>query len=226
MIEAILTPISPPARPISLLNLDFDPTTWQLALTANAIAVTILLAVLLMLGLLLKGSWFGLHKQFEMDEAEIGVGSGKVKFRPNLTDRQVAYAIWVELSTRKIGLEIDLKDDVVSEIYDSWYQFFGVTRDLLKTVPVQRVSDPSTRKIIHLSISILNEGLRPHLTTWQARFRRWFDRQMIDDKRAIDPPQLVQAEFPAFADMTKDLLEVNRKLIAYRQNMKRLVYGE
>lgn len=226
MAEPVLTPIAPPAKAISLLNLDFDPTTWQLALTANAVAVTILIAVLLLLGLLLKRSWFGIHKQFEMDEAEIGIGSGKVKFRPNLTDRQVAYAIWVELSTRKIGLEIDLKDDVVSEIYDSWYQFFSVTRDLLKTVPVQRVSDPSTRKIIYLSISILNDGLRPHLTTWQARFRRWFDRQMIDDARAIDPPQLVQAEFPAFADMTKDLLEVNRKLIAYRQSMKRLVYGE
>lgn len=226
MVDPVSAPSPPAAEPISLVNLDFDPATWQLGLTANAIAVVVLVLVLVLLGWLVKRSWFGFAKSFEMDEAEIGIGSGKLKFKPNLTDRQVAYAIWVELSTRKIGLEINLKDDVVSEIYDSWYQFFSVTRDLLKTVPVQRVSDPSTRQIVVLSISILNEGLRPHLTIWQARFRRWFDRKMTDDTRADDPPQIVQAEFPAFAELTQDLLGVNKKLIAYRQAMQRLVYGE
>ncbi len=60
----------------------------------------------------------------EIDEAEIGIEPGKIKLRPNFTDRQVAYQIWVELSTRKIGLEIDLAHDVISEVYDSWHKFF------------------------------------------------------------------------------------------------------
>ena len=210
---------------VSLLQVSFDPSTWGVTVRAS-----VLLIGLLVLGVVavaaLRGRAFGFGQQMELDEAEFGIGEAKFKLRPNLTDRQVAYAIWVELSTRKIGLEIDLERDVISEVYASWYEFFSVTRDLLKTVPVSRVGDPSTRKIIHLSIDILNEGLRPHLTTWQARFRRWFEREMADDKKLADPPQAIQAEFPAFKEMSEDLLKVNARLIAYRRAMSRLVYND
>ncbi len=210
---------------VSLLQISFDPSTWGVTVRASAF----LLALLVLGGLafaILRGRAFGLGQQMELDEAEFGIGDAKFKLRPNLTDRQVAYAIWVELSTRKIGLEIDLERDVISEVYASWYEFFSVTRDLLKTVPVSRVGDQSTRKIIRLSIDILNEGLRPHLTTWQARFRRWFEREMADDKKLADSPQAIQAEFPAFKEMSEDLLKVNARLIAYRRAMSRLVYND
>src|SRR5690606_28412594 len=84
-----------------------------------------------------SGGWS--FRSFEIDQAEIGVGNNKFRFKPNLTDRQVAYAIWVELSTRKIGLPIDPEHDVISEIYDSWYNFFTVTRELVKGIPVNQV---------------------------------------------------------------------------------------
>ncbi len=210
---------------VPLLQISFDPSTW--GITFQASTVVLLLVGLAGLGIaVLRGRAFGFGQQMELDEAEFGIGDAKVKLRPNLTDRQVAYAIWVELSTRKIGLEIDLERDVISEVYASWYEFFSVTRDLLKTVPVSRVSDPSTKRIIRLSIDILNEGLRPHLTTWQAKFRRWFERQMADDKKLGDSPQAIQAEFPAFAEMSEDLLKVNARLIAYRHAMSRLVYND
>ena len=119
------------------------------------------------------GSW----KDFEIDQAEIGTGTGKLRLKPNMTDRQVAYAIWVELSTRKIGLPVDFDHDVIVDIYDSWYDFFTVTRDLVKSIPVNKVRQKSTQSIVELSIEVLNEGLRPHLTKWQARFRWWgFDQ--------------------------------------------------
>ncbi|MDN5786533.1 hypothetical protein [Pseudorhodobacter sp.] len=72
---------------------------------------------------------------FELDSAGIGIGDTTVSFKPNRTDRQIAYAIWVELSTRKVGLAIDPEHDVIAEVHDSWYSFFGVTRDLIKEVP-------------------------------------------------------------------------------------------
>lgn len=58
-------------------------------------------------------------KNFEIDEAEFGLGNQKIKLKPNSTDMQIAYKIWVELSTRKIGLPVDFKNDVVTEVYDS-----------------------------------------------------------------------------------------------------------
>src|SRR5690242_3692563 len=78
-------------------------------------------------------------REFEINEAEIGVGSQKIKIKPNYEDVQIAYKLWVELSTRKIGLPIDLNDDVIVEVYNSWYEFFKVTRDLIKSIPVSKV---------------------------------------------------------------------------------------
>ena len=166
-----------------------------------------------------------LSKRYEIDSTEIGVGSSKLIFRPNLNDKAVAYKIWVELSTRKIGLPIDFDHDVIAEIYDSWYSFFAVTRDLIKDIPVQKVRNTSTRKIILLSIDVLNEGLRPHLTKWQARFRRWYDYKLSTDPEAKFHPQDIQKEFPGFDELVEDMRLVNQRLMRYREKMNGLVYA-
>lgn len=166
-------------------------------------------------------------RSFEIDQAEIGVGNNKFRFKPNLTDRQVAYAIWVELSTRKIGLPIDFEHDVIEEIYDSWFNFFSVTRDLVKGIPVNQVKRDSTQAIIKLSIEVLNEGLRPHLTRWQARFRHWYEREVnkYDKGEAggVIDPQQIQANFPQYAELKDDMQRVNQALIRYRRKMHELV---
>lgn len=162
-------------------------------------------------------------RSFEIDEAEFGIGDQKLKLKPNLTDKQIAYKIWVELSTRKIGLPIDLEDDVIDEIYDSWYSFFSVTRELIKDVPVSKFNRKETEKIIKLSIDVLNLGLRPHLTKWQARYRKWYEAKSKNEKYTELSPQDIQREFPKFEELEMDLLQVNTHLISYRDKMYELV---
>ncbi|MDO8537022.1 MAG: hypothetical protein Q7R94_02135 [bacterium] len=195
----------------------------SLSLTLNSVAV-ILIILVIALFFIVRWRWFGKTTDFEIDTAEMGIGSHKISFKPNLKDQEIAYKIWVELSTRKIGLPIDLNEDVVSEIYDSWHNFFSITRELIKDIPVSKVKNPSTGKIITLSISVLNEGLRPHLTKWQARFRHWYDLELKDAKGDIDP-QSIQAKYPKFAELKKDLEAVNKGLMKYREKMKELVLG-
>lgn len=166
-------------------------------------------------------------KDFEIDQAEIGTGSSKLRFKPNMTDRQVAYAIWVELSTRKIGLPIDFDHDIIAEIYDSWYTFFAVTRDLVKSIPVNKVRHASTQKIIKLSIEVLNLGLRPHLTKWQARFRCWYENEINKGSRdLVIDPQEVQQKFPKYDELKGEMAQVNKHLMAYREKMRQLVLND
>lgn len=162
-------------------------------------------------------------KSFEIDEAQFGLGDQKIILRPNETDRQIAYKIWVELSTRKIGLPIDLNDDVIVEIYDSWYDFFAVTRELIKDVPVSKFRRKDTEKIIKLSIEVLNQGIRPHLTKWQARFRRWYETALTRDENNDSSPQDIQRKFPEFEVLRNDIEEVNYRLLRYREKMYQLV---
>jgi hypothetical protein len=168
---------------------------------------------------------FGLWRwsAFEIDEAEFGLGEQKITLRPNNTDKQIAYQIWVELSTRKIGLSIDLEDDVISDVYDSWYNFFAVTRELIKDVPVAKFRRRDTEKIIRLSIEVLNTGIRPHLTRWQARFRRWYENALKSEGQLDLAPQDLQQAFPQFEALKEDLLQVNKGLIRYREKMYELV---
>lgn len=162
-------------------------------------------------------------RRFEIDETEFGLGNQKIKLRPNIIDMQIAYKIWVELSTRKIGLPIDFDHDVISEVYDSWYGFFAVTRDLIKEVPVTRFRRSDTEKIIRLSIEVLNSGIRPHLTKWQARFRRWYEHEMMKEENLCKAPQEIQAIFPEYKELAADLKIVNKRLIQYRQKMHELI---
>ena len=194
----------------------------EVSLSLAAVAVLAVLVGLVVLVLSVRRGFGRRTASFELDTATLGVGKHRFSFKPNETDRQIAYSIWIELSTRKVGLPIDLRDDVISEIYDSWYAFFAVTRELLKSLPVHKMQRDSTRQIVRLSIEVLNQGLRPHLTQWQARFRAWLAMQDASPQ----PPQDLQREFPHYDELEADLLAMNARLIIYRQKMYELATGE
>lgn len=199
------------------LNLQFHADSWIVGGTLS------LCAVILFSRLFSLPARF--WKTFEINETEFGLGNQKIKLTPNLVDKQIAYKIWVELSTRKIGIPIDTEHDVIAEIYDSWFNFFSVTRELIKDVPVQKFRRKDTERIIRLSIEVLNQGIRPHLTQWQARFRRWYENQLKQEPNSDVHPQDIQKKFPKFLDLEKDLLEVNNRLIKYREKMYEIIAG-
>jgi hypothetical protein len=207
---------------LASLSLNHD-LSFSFVLSPWLIAVLVGLSILYFVIRWLIG--WSLGPNFQLDTAEVGLSGGTISFKPNTDDQQVAYKIWVELSTRKIGLPIDLDHDVISEVYDSWYNFFSITRELIKDIPVNKVKGKSTQKIIRLSISVLNDGLRPHLTSWQTRFRHWYDRQLQDAKDDIDP-QSIQAKYPKYDELKNDMMVVNERLMKYREKMEELVLGK
>ena len=178
------------------------------------------------LAMLLRGN-------VELDGAEIGLNEFKIKIKPNYQTVQIAYKLWVELSTRKLGLLIDLKNDVLEEIYDSWYEFFQVTRELIKEIPAQETLNEDTKQLITIATDVLNQGIRPHLTKWQARFRNWYDiKKEIAKQSGLSPtPQNMQTEFKCaemefcYNELATDLLKVNKQLIEYKKLLENIVFG-
>ena len=165
-----------------------------------------------------------LSKVYEIDEAMIGIGNQKIKIKPNYEDIQVAYKLWVELSTRKIGLSINFENDVIVEIYNSWYEFFKITRELIKEIPVSKVrKNESTQALVRIAVEVLNEGLRPHLTKWQAKFRKWYTEEIEKEENKGLAPQEIQKKFPEYEELINEMQEVNQKLIEYRKVLEKLV---
>ncbi len=186
----------------------------------NCLAVGIVLILIMVLLFLVKQCSKYLNKKSVMiNEVNLGIGNSSVKLSYNKKDQEIAYKIWVELSTRKIGLYFDEENDVIKEVYDSWYKFFEKVRELLKEIPANRI--PYACKLINLTEKVLNEGLRPHLTKWQARYRRWYEKELEKDDGA---PQDIQKKYPDYAALVADLTETNRIMIAYKELMKDIAF--
>jgi len=163
-------------------------------------------------------------KNVEIDSAEIGIQGQKITIKPNHTNIEIAYKIWVELNTRKIGLPIDFEHDVIIEIYKSWYQFFSITRELVKELPATKIRhDKDTRLLIETSTKILNEGLRPHLTQWHAKFERWYGIAL--DKEKEKTPQQIQQKYSNYDILKNDMEKVNQNLIKYKESIYKLAFG-
>lgn len=206
---------------MNIINIELE--SWStLVFEFNWIAVIGLLILLWGVSCLIKKCINFLNKKnITVDEVNLGIGNSSVKLSYSKKDQEIAYKIWVELSTRKIGLHYDEENDVIKEVYDSWYKFFETTRELLKEIPANRIM--YSGDLIELTEKVLNIGLRPHLTRWQAKYRKWYDEALKNNSAS---PQEIQKEYPEYSMLIDDLLETNERMIEYKKLMKKIAFCE
>lgn len=209
---------------LQLVNISLDGWAIQVKVGPIIYAVAILAAVAIVV--LKRKALASVWRQFEVVEAEASVfGLPKFTVRANRENVRIAYEAWIELVTRKAGLPFDEEHDTIVEVYNSWHELFGKLRCLAKTVPAYRLAVcPDTRRLVEVMVDVLNKGLRPHLTKWQARFRRWYKKQASD--RPDTAPQAIQREYPEYAALVADLKEVNGGLVIYANWLRQIAAGE
>lgn len=144
-----------------------------------------------------------------------------MEIESNRTTSILAHKAWVELSTRKAGILFDEKNDVIVDIYDSWYELFKQLREILKSVEPSKNSD--VNKLTSIIIEVLNDGLRMHLTKWQAKFRSWYGSQ-LDDIKNVEP-QILQKKYKYYDDLIDDLRKTNEILIALTRELDKVRKG-
>lgn len=178
----------------------------------SMIAIICTIIVLFIIGKKLKKG------ELSIEWIDIGGGASSIKLKINKYSQELAYKLWIELSTRKIGIDIDEENDVIIEVYNSWYEFFYVAREQLKNLPY--CSFKNNQELVRITCDVLNSGLRPHLTAWQAKFRKWYEF----NSNNILSPQEVQKKYPFYDELLLDLVEQNKKLIKYRDILKKIAF--
>ena len=211
---------------MNLFRIYFDDS-WALNFSMHWVIYSIGIAfIIFWIYTLLKRRWL-FQNNIEIESAEIGIQGQKLKIRPNYTNIDIAYKIWVELNTRKIGLKIDFEHDLISEIYNSWYHFFGITRELIKSLPATKIRfDKDSKELIEISTKILNEGLRPHLTEWHAKYYKWYKLAVELNENNDKSPQEIQRTFQSYELLKTDMIRINNYLINYKNVIYRLAFGE
>lgn len=161
---------------------------------------------------------FKFLSEIVVDEVELGIGTNSnVKLKYDNSDRQIAYKLWVELTTRKIGLKFEDGLDVISEVYDSWYKFFYIARELLKEIPVDKIQEDEKTSLVQVTIQILNKCIRPHLTKWQAKYRKWYTYELENNQKNNISPQEIQKRYEHYDELVAEILEVNKKIEKYSE---------
>lgn len=163
-------------------------------------------------------------QSINIDEIELGIGNSHITMKYDAKDKEIAYKLWIELNTRKIGLQYDEEDDVLVEIYDSWYKFFEIARELLKEMPQSKFA--STPQLIELSLKILNIGLRPHLTKWQAKYRKWYAIEIEKQENADKTPQEIQKKYLHYVELVDDLKITNQRMMEYKELLYEIAFGK
>ncbi len=205
---------------MNIIEVGFD--NWHsIAISINWIAFVALCGLVMIFTYIVhKTKAFVGQGTLQINEASLGIGNSNIKLKFDMRDQEVAYKLWVELSTRKIGLEFDEENDVIDEVYNSWYSFFGIARELLKEVPVEKLRHSG--ELVDLTQRVLNEGLRPHLTKWQAKYRKWYE----SEKHNVGTPQEIQKTFNEYNELVNDLKVANKRMIEYMQYMHKIAFSE
>ena len=199
--------------------MDVLRTLSKIKITISLDNVLVFLSIIFFISLIV----YVIYKVFK-DKVKIrtlSIGSFSIDLECNKDVKSLANEVYIELSTRKISLPFDETNDLITEVYDSWYNVFEKFRQILKNMPIKK-QDKSIEKLTNLIIKILNEELRPHLTKWQAKFRKWYD----DNKNTNKEPQIIQREYPKYYELVEDLKRVNREMIELTEALEKIRKGE
>jgi hypothetical protein len=134
-----------------------------------------------------------------------------------------AFRIITELETRKAGIPINLANDTIEDIYNSWYVLFNEIRKEIKSLPNE--INATDHECIIVAKNILDTALRPHLTLYQAKFRFWMNMQKSNPANSELSPQEIQVNFPHFKELNASLLNSNRLLMEYHQKLSNSLQG-
>ena len=156
-------------------------------------------------------------------EINTGLITFNKKIQRNYQNLYIANRIYIELITRKAAIPIDKEKDVLIEIYASWYALFKIIREEIKSLPGEiLINNDKSNMLIDLTIDVLNKGLRPHLTEYQAEFIKWYEHAVKVDNENKSPRE-IQKKYPKFDELTKSMLEVNATLKQYCEQLKKII---
>lgn len=162
-------------------------------------------------------------RKFKVVDMNINIANiGNISIEKNKDVSKIAHKAWVEIMTRKVGLVFEEDKDVIVEVYNSWYALFGIIRELLKEIE-PRKKDTDIEKLEIVLIKTLNYGLRPHLTKWQAKYRRWYEQEIGKEINNQLSPQEIQKKYNKYDELITDLKETNKQMVQFAEELKKLV---
>jgi hypothetical protein len=126
--------------------------------------------------------------------------------------RLVAWRLYVEVSTRVSTQPLASDDGLLREALSSLYSLFTTTRELLKSSRPTVREEKGEQSVEHFAITMLNTELRPFLSRWHPRLKRFEHAN----------PASPETEWEFNEQCRAELAEVSRNTLRYAYAFARL----
>ncbi len=165
----------------------------------------------------------------ELTEGQFSINFGVVKLGGKLkeVDRQCAWKLYSEIATRvavsgkrRDETSADFSGEIISESFESLYNFFKESREIMKEYPVGKLKEKNQSHMGNLIHDLLADVLRPFLEKWQADYRAWWEPQDKSEASWFD----IQSTYPQHDALLEDWTAL-RKLMRKIEHKLRDEYG-
>lgn len=216
-------------KEIQIVDLKFNFEACTFSLTLNILILLISMLIYFQVRYLIKRYVKSnkIHNEVVPVKLKYAFAGTEVEYSiiRNFQNIEIAHRLYVELVTRKAAIPIN-ENDLIIEVYNSWYTLFQTTREELKKLSGEMLLENQLSKdLIKLLIDILNRGLRPHLTEHQAKFRKWYNSALMNEYNKNKTPQKIQSEYEDYEILFMSMKSVNGLLIEYSKRLDEIVHG-
>lgn len=107
-------------------------------------------------------------ESFQVNFSVPGIGGISGTWKPDESERQAAWELYVELVTRVAVVKLRPEEGLLREALSSLYSVFDSTRQILRKYgpAVAQPKEGGDLSFGHLSVTVLNTVLRPVLAEW------------------------------------------------------------
>jgi hypothetical protein len=149
---------------------------------------------------------------------DFGVFKLETKLEPDPRQREAAWALFVELSTRVATQPVDLDEGLVREALDSLHELFAATRSVLLACGPRAGAREGTTGAI--ALLVLNGAVRPFLSRWHPLLAAWEEHRPAG-KSARDHERAWELEPKCRGELEK----LRAGLVTYARNLAALADG-
>ena len=137
--------------------------------------------------------------------------------------KNVAWALYVELATRVAGVELRPGMGSAREALSSHYSLFDTTRSVLREQGPGAANGPES--VGPIAIEILNQGLRPFLVNWHT-ILSGFEAQQTEEQRSRFGGEVTvvidESRWPERDAFYRELEENRQGMLQYIQALARI----